>query len=72
MSLDPLSLLVGFLVSGAGFVAFTYGKRQRRLPQMLAGVALMVMPYFVESLALELLLAGSLLALMWGAVRAGY
>ena len=50
MSLDGNALLASLLVSSIGFVLFVYGKKQRRLPQMLVGVALMAFPYFVASL----------------------
>lgn len=72
MQLDGASLIVSFLVSGVGFVAFTYGRRQRRMPQLMAGVLLMVFPYFVSSVPLMLMIAVTLLAVMWGAVKAGY
>lgn len=72
MDFSAGSLFVSFLVGGVGFVALTYGKRQRRLPQMVVGAALMVFPYFVSSTPLTLLIATVLLALMWGAIRAGF
>ncbi|QQR92067.1 MAG: hypothetical protein IPJ88_16380 [Myxococcales bacterium] len=64
-------MFVAFLVSGAGFVSFSYGKRQRRFPQIAVGLILMVYPYFVSNVAWSLLIAAALLALLWLAVRVG-
>ena len=72
MDFDASSLAVSFLVSGVGFVSFSYGRKQRRLPQTLIGVVLMLFPYFVSSVPLMLIIAATLLALLWGAVRLGY
>ncbi len=49
MSLDGNVLIAALLISSVGFVSFAYGKKQRRLPQMLVGFALMGFPYFVSS-----------------------
>jgi hypothetical protein len=72
MQFDAVHFFVSLVVSSIGFVAFSYGKRQRRLPQMLVGATLVVFPYFVSSVALMLVIATTLLALLWGATRAGY
>lgn len=37
------------LFSLIGFASFVYGRRQRRASPTLAGVALMIYPYFVSS-----------------------
>jgi len=71
MDLDPGNLLVSLLVSGAGFVAFSYGRKQRRMPQMAIGVVLMVFPYFVADILLMMAIAAALLALLWWLVRRG-
>jgi hypothetical protein len=71
MNLDPNSLLLSLAIGGVGFVCFTYGRKQRRFPQMLAGVALMVYPYFVPSPWPMAAVAVALLALMWVAIRLG-
>jgi hypothetical protein len=49
-----------------------YGKKQERPPQLVAGIVLMVYPYFVESLGLSVLIAAAILAIMWLAIRQGY
>jgi len=71
MEIDAGSLLMSILVSGVGFVAFSYGKKQHRLPQMVAGVTLMVFPYFVSSLWIMLLIAALVMGLMTVAIRLG-
>jgi hypothetical protein len=71
MNLDGNVLLASLLIGGVGFVAFAYGKRQRRLPQMLVGLGLMGFPYFVSSLPWMFGIAAALLAAMWGAIRLG-
>ena len=69
MDLDANSLLASLLVGSIGFVAFAYGKRQSRVPHMLAGFILMAYPYFVTNVALMLAIAVALLAALWGSVR---
>ena len=69
MDLDANSFLASMLVGSIGFVAFAYGKRQSRVPHMLAGFILMAYPYFVSNVALMLGIAVVLLAGLWAAVR---
>jgi hypothetical protein len=71
MNLDGNSLLVSLLIGSVGFVSLAYGKKQRRLPQMLVGVALMVFPYFVGNIPWMLGIAAALLASLWGMLRLG-
>lgn len=49
MSLDATLLFLSLFPSGAGFVLFMYGKKQQRWPQLVAGLLLMVYPYFANS-----------------------
>jgi hypothetical protein len=46
---DSASLIANLLFSSIGFVAFIYGKRLHLWKMMLAGLALMIFPYFVEN-----------------------
>lgn len=66
------SIITSLFVSAIGYVAFAYGKKQRRGPQFLAGVLLMVFPYFVTNVPFMLLIAAAVVGAMWAAVRAGY
>ncbi|HEX6465256.1 MAG TPA: hypothetical protein VFZ98_12415 [Vicinamibacterales bacterium] len=72
MSLDPELLFLSLVTSGIGFVLFVYGKKQERWPQLVAGIVLMVYPYFVDSLALSVAIATAIVAMMWLAIRQGY
>lgn len=72
MSLDGNSLLASILVSSIGVVLFVYGRKQARFPQLLAGVVLVVYPYFVSGVLPMFAIALVILAGVWGAVRAGF
>lgn len=49
MSLDPTLLFLSLIPGGIGFILFVYGKKQQRWPQLVAGLLLMVYPYFADS-----------------------
>jgi hypothetical protein len=68
---DANALLASFIPSGIGFVAFVYGKRQSRLPHMLAGAVLAIYPYFVSNIPLMFGIAAVLVLALWLAVRMG-
>ena len=72
MNLDPGSMLLSMLISSVGFVAFVYGKRQERIPQLAAGIVLLVYPYFVSSMLLMALIAVVVLGLMTAAIKLGH
>ena len=72
MSFDPTWLFISLIPSGVGFVLFVYGKKQGRWPQMVAGLLLMVYPYFATSLA-ALVATGAIIGFMlWSATRLGW
>ena len=71
MSLDPLWLFLSLIPGGLGFILFVYGKKQLRWPQMVAGLAFMVYPYFTPTVT-SMIVVGTLLgALLWTAIRLG-
>ncbi len=72
MPFDLWWILTELVVGGAGFVLFTYGRRQERVPQLVAGLLFMVFPFFVTSVSG--LLVGSVLlsAATWWAIRLGW
>ena len=39
------TIIAGFLISTVGFSFFLYGKKQGRVPQLIAGMLLMVCPF---------------------------
>ena len=71
-SLDPGLLFLSLVTSGVGFVLFMYGKKQERGPQLVAGLVLMVYPYFVSTLAMSLGIFVAVVAATWLAVRQGW
>jgi hypothetical protein len=69
---DASSLFASLVVGSIGFVSFAYGKKQGRVPQMLAGVVLMAYPYFVSNVILVAVIAAAVLGALWLAVRLGW
>lgn len=57
--------VVGFLVSGVGFVLLSYGRKLQRPPQLLAGVLLLILPYVVPSTTWMLVGTLGVLGAMW-------
>ena len=64
MSFDATLLMLSLVPSGIGFVLFMYGKKQERWPDLAAGIALMVYPYFVST-ALQMVIGGALIGAAW-------
>lgn len=62
---DAPTLFVIIVFSAVGLAAFRRGKRESNIPCLLLGIALMVYPYFVEGLALNLLIGAALSAFVW-------
>ena len=48
MDFDVLNLFLIVLFSAVGLGYFIYGKRQRQAPSLLAGLLLMIYPYFIS------------------------
>jgi len=64
--------MLSLVPSGVGFVLFVYGKKQDRWPQLAAGLALMIYPYFTATVT-QMLLGGVLIGgLFWWALRYGW
>ena len=72
MSLDPGLLFLSLITSGVGFVLFVYGKKQGRGPQLVAGLVLMVYPYFVSTIVMSLGIFVAVVAATWLAIRQGW
>jgi hypothetical protein len=58
-------------VNVAGFAIFWYGRKQRRVPHLTAGLLMMVFPYFVSNTLLILGIGALLGGALWGATRFG-
>ncbi len=72
MSFDPAALLLSLVMGGIGFVLLVYGRKQERWPQLVAGLVLMVYPYFVSGVAALVGIGIAICAALWLAVRAGW
>jgi hypothetical protein len=72
VNFDASTLIAGFVVSGVGFVLFSYGRKMGRVPHVVAGLVLMVFPYFVPGVWLMLGIAALLCGLLYLATRSGY
>jgi len=69
MPLNLNWLLLSMLVSCIGAGLFLYGKRQARLPHMVAGGVFFLYPYFVRSMLLMVII-GVLLGIgLWFAAK---
>jgi chromate transport protein ChrA len=68
---SPGGLFLDLMLGVMGFALLRYGKKNSRMPQLAIGLALMIMPWAVSSILLELLIAAGLLGLLWFLVRQG-
>ena len=72
MSFDPTWLFLSLIISGVGLALFIYGKKQGRIPQLVAGLILMGYTYLVTSTLWMIVIAALILAALWWAVRMGW
>ena len=68
----PTWLFLSLIPGGVGFVLFVYGKKQERWPQLAAGIAFMVYPYFTDTVTALIVVGAVLGAALWLAVRSGW
>lgn len=71
MDIDLPSLALSFVVSGIGFVLFSFGRKMSRPPQITSGLVLMIFPYFVTNLWLQLSITGVILGGLYLALKQG-
>jgi hypothetical protein len=64
-------LFATMTASTVGFGVFTYGRKELRLPQIVIGLILMIVPGFLGSTALVWGILFGLLAVLWIGTRAG-
>jgi hypothetical protein len=64
-------LFASLIVSSVGYILFHYGRKLRRAPQVVAGIAMLVYPYFVHNVVVMLIVAAGLSLLTWAAVYLG-
>lgn len=72
MNLNAGWLFASLVTSGVGFVLLNYGRKMSRVPHLVAGVALMVYPYFVPGVLANVGIGAGVLALLFLAVRLGW
>jgi hypothetical protein len=72
VNLDPTWLFLSLIPSGFGFVLFVYGRKQERWPQLVAGLALLVYPYFAETVPALIGIGAAIAIALWVALRAGF
>ena len=72
MNFDPTLLILSLIPSGVGFVLFVYGKKQQRLPQLATGIALMVYPYFTNTVLSLLGVGAALCGALYLMISAGW
>ena len=70
--MDAGTLIAGLVVSGVGFVFFSYGRKMGRVPHVVTGLVLMVFPYFVPGVIAVFAVGALLCGLLYLATRAGY
>jgi hypothetical protein len=69
---DPAWLFLSLIPGGIGFILFVYGKKQERWPHLVAGLLLMVYPYFATSLT-ALVVGGAAIGTgLWYTLRIGW
>jgi hypothetical protein len=72
MNIDENALLASLFIGLVGAACFVYGRRQGRLPPMLAGAAMVVYPYFVPNVLAMVAIAVALFVAMVAALRLGW
>ena len=72
MPFDATWILLSLIPGGIGFVLFVYGKKQARWPHLIAGLSLMVYPYFTTSVMTLVAVGALICGGLWYAVRAGW
>lgn len=72
MSLDPGPLFLSIVFGLIGSALLLYGKKQQRIPQMIAGLLFIVFPYFTETATSMSLVGLAIGAGLWWSLRAGW
>jgi len=71
MGFDMGWLFASLIVSSVGYILFHYGRKLGRAPQIVAGIAMMVYPYFVHNVIVLIAVAAGLSLVTWLAVYLG-
>ncbi len=72
MNIDSTWLVLSLIPSGVGFILFVYGRKQVRMPQLVAGIAMMVYPYFTASVTWLTVVGVAIGAALYVALQLGW
>jgi len=72
MTLEPGPLFLSIVFGLIGSALLLYGKKQQRIPQMIAGLLFIVFPYFTASTTAMAVVGAAVTAGLWWALRAGW
>ncbi len=72
MSFDANWLFLSLIPGAIGSVLLIYGKKLGRFPQLFAGLALLIYPYFATTIASLILVGVAIILALWCAVRLGW
>ncbi|HVV48851.1 MAG TPA: amino acid transport protein [Polyangia bacterium] len=72
MNLSAGWIIASLIISSIGFILLHYGRKMARVPQVVAGLAMLIYPYFVPGVLANVLVAAGIVAVLWLAVRLGW
>jgi hypothetical protein len=72
MSYSPGALLLSVVTGGVGVALLMYGRKAQRMPQLVAGVAFLIYPYFVSSTLMTFVIGAVVTAALWAALWMGW
>jgi hypothetical protein len=72
MSFEPASLFLSLVAGTVGLALLVYGRKQMRIPHIVAGLLLMIYPYFMAGVWSVIGVGILLGAGLWLAVRLGW
>jgi hypothetical protein len=72
VNLSPGWIVASLIISSIGLILLNYGRKFRRIPQILVGLAMLIYPYFVPGVLANVLVSVGLCAVLWIAVRLGW
>jgi hypothetical protein len=71
VNLSPGWIVASLIISSIGLILLNYGRKFRRVPQLVVGLAMLIYPYFVPGVLANALVAVGLCAVLWLAVWLG-
>jgi predicted cobalt transporter CbtA len=71
VNLSPGWIVASLIISAVGLILLNYGRKFRRVPQLVVGLAMLIYPYFVPGVLANVLVAAGLCAVLWLAIWLG-